>query len=288
MTNMKLGYIGVDSAKRAEWEALAKAIGFEFGADSDDQMLKLRIDGQHYRFVIHKAETEGLAHIGWDAGSRANLESQVARLEAAGVAVTREGADLCKQRQVQALASFNDPNGFRTELFFAPQVSNAALNTSSPLSGGFVTGDEGLGHAVFSSKDQQATKAFYTDVLGFRHSDSCRGFMNIEFLRCNTRHHSLALIQWPDGKTNFQHLMFQLESLDDLGRTHDRVQEAGFKVAASIGRHNEDKMLSYYFEGPSGFHIEIGWGAVSVTDEEQWTVSTYDSGSQWGHKWSRG
>src|ERR671912_560550 len=54
-----------------------------------------------------------------------------------------------------------------------------------------------IGHAVVNVIDLEASKRFYTDVLGFRISDVYEGNKmpgGMVFLRCNGDHHCLALI----------------------------------------------------------------------------------------------
>src|SRR3989337_2507192 len=54
-----------------------------------------------------------------------------------------------------------------------------------------------IGHAVINVTDLEASKRFYTDVLGFRISDVYEGNKmpgGMVFLRCNADHHCLALI----------------------------------------------------------------------------------------------
>src|SRR5205807_222696 len=50
----------------------------------------------------------------------------------------------------------------------------------------------------------------------------------------------------------------------------------------ALGRHPNDRMVSFYVRSPSGFEIEYGWGALEVG--EDWTVTQYDAVSVWGHK----
>ena len=61
-----------------------------------------------------------------------------------------------------------------------------------PMSG-FVTGEQGLGHVVLIVPDLAAAEAFYTDVLGFRLSDSVEAGLSLRFLHCAghaARHHT--------------------------------------------------------------------------------------------------
>jgi 2,3-dihydroxybiphenyl 1,2-dioxygenase len=284
MINLKLGYIGIESSKRQEWEKLAEVLGLGVSDESDGKTLLLRMDDRHHRIAIHDGPSDALQYVGWDAGSEATLDELVSRLKKHGAAVEEGSAELCRQRWVQQLYRFTDPNGFRMELFFNPQVRSGPFRTASPMQGNFVTRDEGFGHLVFNCPDMKASCAFYMDVLGFRKTDSVRPQPAMDFLRCNSRHHSLAFMELPI-KAGFQHLMLQLDELDDLGRCLDRAEKMGVPIVCTLGRHNVEQMLSFYLKAPSGFMVEVGWGAISVRDEASWSAKTYDPGSLWGHKW---
>ena len=86
----------------------------------------------------------------------------------------------------------------------------------------FVTGEQGLGHVVLSTTDDEASLRFYRDVLGFRLRDSMRLPPQmvgrpadgqpawLRFFGCNPRHHSLAFLPMPTP-TGIVHLMIEVE-----------------------------------------------------------------------------
>ena len=74
----------------------------------------------------------------------------------------------------------------------------------------------------------------------------------------------------------------QTATLDDLARSYERVHELGFDMALSVGRHTNDKELSYYARTPSGFEWEVGWNPI-VIDESTWEPTTHQGISIWGH-----
>jgi hypothetical protein len=77
--------------------------------------------------------------------------------------------------------------------------------------------------------------------------------------------------------------MLQLRSIDDVGATMYLVQDQGIEIAATLGRHTNDHMLSFYMRTPSGFEIEYGWGGREV-DDASWHVQTHHAPSIWGHR----
>ena len=53
--------------------------------------------------------------------------------------------------------------------------------------------------------------------------------------------------------------------MDDVGLAFDRALRGGVRITQTLGRHPNDRMFSFYAKTPSGFHFELGWGAVSYT-----------------------
>jgi len=76
--------------------------------------------------------------------------------------------------------------------------------------------------------------------------------------------------------------MLERNSLDDVGSTYYLCQEKKIPITASLGRHTNDKMLSFYMQNPSGFNVEYGWGGRLV-DDSTWVVQQHTEGSVWGH-----
>ena len=86
----------------------------------------------------------------------------------------------------------------------------------------------------------------------------------------------------PPSKKSINHLMLEVENIDDVFMTHDLVQASNYPVMISLGKHANDHMFSFYAASPSGFLIEVGWGGRPATHQsEYYTRDTY------GHVFSR-
>ncbi len=83
----------------------------------------------------------------------------------------------------------------------------------------------------------------------------------------------------PNKKLN--HIMLQMQTLDDVGSTYYLCQEKGVAFRMSLGRHGNDHMVSFYVITPSGWAIECGWGGRTV-DDATWQV-TNTPNDPWGH-----
>jgi len=124
--------------------------------------------------------------------------------------------------------------------------------------------------------------ALYQDVLRFRLSDFRSG--RLYFLGCNVRHHSLALAA--SGSASTHHFFLDLASLDDVGRSYDIARNAGCEIEAELGRHGNDRAVSFYVKNPSGYSTECGWGAIEV-DDATWVTHEFTRGDLWGHQRNR-
>jgi hypothetical protein len=104
----------------------------------------------------------------------------------------------------------------------------------------------------------------------------------LSFLGCNSRHHSIAIVDAPMDA--FHHFMVEVEELDMVGRAYDDVQERELQLVLTLGRHWNDHMTSFYVESPSGVAVEVGWGGRRI-DRATWTtVRGTTEFSFWGHK----
>ncbi len=275
-----LSYVGISSPEHEAWRTFGPEIlGAELAEDGPSGAVLLRVDDAPWRIVVHPGDTDRLDFLGWEVG--VPLDAAVSQLEEAGLSVLE--VDLGGERPATEVVWFVDPFGFRHEL--AGTLPSVAPFVPGRPMGGFVTGEQGLGHIVLIVPDLDEALAFYVEVLGFRLSDTIESFTSLRFLHCPghaSRHHTLALASVP-GMVGVHHLMLEVAAIDDVGRAFDLVRERGVPVAMDLGRHTNDLMTSFYVRTPSGFEIEYGAGGV-VIDDDSWEVAAYDSQSIWGHK----
>ena len=285
-----LGYLGLEVSDLDAWTAFAAEVLGLQASQRPDGTIDLRMDDYATRIRLHPGARDDLAYAGWEVRDERALDSLAERLAAAGREVLRGDEALAQDRRVAGLIRFTDPEGNAHEAFYGPlQRTNAPF--VSPLGVRFKTGRQGLGHLVLSCREKPAMMSFFLDTLGFRLSDHIHTEvtpgrpLKISFLRCNGRHHSLALAPVPIPK-KLVHLMVETQSVDDVGRALYRCLERNIHLSFTLGRHSNDEMLSFYPLSPSGFDIEYGWGGLEV-DDNAWHVLTHDANSAWGHVYQR-
>ena len=288
MSIESLGYLGFKVKDLDAWNAFATGVLGLMAAEPSGAVRRYRLDELSWRIAVEKGESDDLAFIGFEVAGPVELESLRTRLTEKGVAVSSGDKKLVAERGVLDLLTCKDPDGLTVEIFYGPTQRTEAPFTSSVGLTAFVTGAQGLGHAVLSTKDISTARHFYQDLLGFRLSDINKMQMNpkyrfdMEFFHCNPRHHTLALMPIPLPK-RLHHFMLQVPTIDAVGFALERAEAAGAPITATLGRHTNDHMVSFYMRTPAGFEVEFGTGAIEV-DEATWRVMRHEKPSSWGHK----
>lgn len=288
MSHLKnINYLIFGSRKLEQWQRFfTDFLGMPAQLQSDGS-LKARMDAQAYRFIVIPDDCEDLWAAGFQLGSRDALRAFEKHLQSQGVEYVRASRNELESRQVEDMIWFRDPQGLRLEVVCGPQELCEPVQL--PLvPGGFVTGEQGFGHIAITAEDLELCEHFYKDILGFALSDyivqNIQGFqIKFTFFHINPRHHTLALAGVPSPQ-RMHHFMVQVHGMDNVGRARERAIEQEIPIHMEIGRHPNDRMLSFYAMTPSGTNVEFGTDGLEIHDDSQWQVKTYDSISAWGHK----
>ncbi|MFC8515398.1 VOC family protein [Streptomyces sp. NPDC057257] len=284
-----LGYVVIETEHFDDWRRFGTdAIGMHHDPVSRD-LMRFRLDDQECRFLLRRGPAEDVVATGWHVDDHTAFEEIEARLRSHGVPAVRGSAEEAALRGVERLLRFPGPKGITQEIHTTPLASPDPLRM---LASGWVTGDSGMGHIAITSARPTRLRGYFDTVFDARLTDyideTISGVkLKIRFLRVNERHHSIAIaavrgLPIDPVRTRVQHLNIQAASLDDVARSYQRVHELGFEMALSVGRHTNDKELSYYARTPSGFEWEVGWNPV-VIDESTWQPTTHQGISDWGH-----
>lgn len=292
MTDLKsLGYITISTNDIERWRRFAFGVlGFAEGTGPDPSALYLRMDERAARLIVVPGETDRVLTIGWEVRDHAALQRVIATLETAGVPVKQLSVEDAEARRVEEVITFEDPAGTTLEVFHGAVLDHSPVVT--PFGARFVTGDQGMGHVVVPAMDFNGAFEFYTEVLGFRSRGAFRvplpkefGPVRVRFLGINERHHSLALVPAAHQRDpRLVHIMVEVDSLDAVGQALDRVNAEGFQLSSTLGRHTNDKMVSFYVRAPGDWDIEFGTDGMRV-DETYYTAEEITADSYWGHQW---
>lgn len=294
MTQIRgLGYLLVQSQDIPRWRELTvECLGMQEVDGPDEGALHLRMDERAARLVVSPGDTDQVLAVGWEVRDQFAVAAVGRAVEAAGVGVKVLAPEECDQRRVEAAIRFDDPAGTPTEVFFGPLLDHSPVLTGYGQE--FVTGAQGMGHVVLPTTQPEETVAFYTEVLGFLPRGAIRlggsgasgPARRVRFMGVNRRHHSLAVCPAPHGEApGLVHLMMEVDELDAVGRALDKVNKHGFSLSSTLGRHTNDKMVSFYVRAPGGWDLEYGCEGTLV-DEDWYTAEEITADSYWGHDWS--
>jgi 2,3-dihydroxybiphenyl 1,2-dioxygenase len=276
---MQVG-VGVPNLERFENFA-RELLGLSVSRSPDRTLTYLRPDRYHHRIAASTASEPILRYVNFDVGGPQQLADWQAKLTAAGIEWRRSTAAECVERHVSDFIEFKDPDGHRLALSHGFEVDNEPVRYSRDLK------VLRLGHVLLTVADTQRSHDFYTQVLGFRLSDWVCIDDNIRlcFLRCNERHHSVAFAPCLPGKSpRLQHVMLEVDSLDDVMRSYHFFRKRQAPIGMGPGRHINCQTVHVYVQTPAGFAVEFGWGHRRL-DEATHEPVIYPSGSPvdiWG------
>lgn len=291
-----LGYTVIESANPKKWhEYGTEVLGMAVAPVQSDDSIYFKMDARPYRFAIQPGKSERYLLSGWELANQQAFEDAKKTLSSAKIKYTEGDEALKKKRGVLGLISLADPSGNQMELYYGGGLDYAPF--VSPLGvSRFVTGDDGslgLGHVVLSAEKMDETYRFYTQILGFGDSDSMQvpnpdgSSSPIQFMHCNNpRHHSLALYGVPGAMfpAGCVHAMVEVATVDEVGLCLERVTQRNIHIFSTLGRHTNDRMLSFYMMTPSGFALEYGCQGRTLDWSTHTPTTTTGRGSLWGHE----
>lgn len=251
----------------------------------------LRMDNHPFRFMVEPGEQDRLLAVGLECRDENAWRRCCDALERAGHDPKPGEAAEATRRCVTDFVSMQDPSGNTVELYHGRRLDYHPFNSPAGV-GRFVTGDAatgdlGFGHAVLPAPDIKATISFYTGLLGLAVCDelllstppSKVVFMHAD----NPRQHSLALYDQPHP-AGAVHVMVEVATLDEVGLAMDRAKKAGHPIIATLGRHVNDNMCSFYVLAPGGIAFEYGYDGLLV-DWETYKPTVSTEGDLWGHEY---
>lgn len=286
-----MGYALIESNRIAEWRKFgAEGLGLHADQISADELV-FRMDNHARRLIISSGPAEDFVAVGWQAESETVITEIVSRLHGQGVETRQGTSEEARLRGVESFVQFVGPKRMLIELFTRPVLTDKPMKA---LVSGWITGDIGMGHLAITSTKPEAMLSFWKTCFDARLTDMIEATiggvqLDIEFLRINERHHSIAVAATKGRRldpirTKVQHMNLEVLSMDDMTNAYIRCRKLGFRVAMGVGLHTNDKDLSFYVITPSGFQIECGWNPILVQDESTWTPKVHQGISFWGHQ----
>ena len=213
----------------------------------------LTTGSDHHSVVIRRGEPDARARLGFEISG--SLDETAGRLRAAGIDVERRSdaepgteADLVIRE-------------YGTDTPLTLSTAQRPSGTPSVLSGRPAK----LGHVASYVTDLPTSQRFYLEVLGFRWSDLIGDFFT--FLRCNTDHHAINLMQSTKLAGLF-HVAFEMRDMLHLKDQLDHLSTRGHELLWGPGRHGVGHNIFTYHRDPDGNIIELFTELDLIADEE--------------------
>ena len=273
----ELGYMGLGVKDLAAWKDFAANImGFDVTDDGEGDRCYLRMDYWHHRLVLHADDSDDLTYLGFRVAGVEEFDEMQHQLTTAEIPYRVGSEEEAAERRVLAVLKLNDPNGNPIEIFHGPEVQySKPFHPGRRMHGRFKTGTGGLGHCIIHEPDTSTAYNFFK-ALGMRGGVEYKIRMGDQvvaptFMHCNDRDHSVAF-GVGDGKHRLNHIMIEVENADDVGLTYDLVRKQKVPVHILPGKHSNDHMFSFYFQNPSGWMFEYGYGGRPATHQSEYYV----------------
>ena len=243
----RLGTADLDSSV-----AFAKdLIGLE-EVDRADGQVYLRGDHRDHNICYFSGDpndhTFGLEVETFDA-----LDAAATTLRDAGVDVRRGSDAEAAARRVMGFINFNDPTGNSVDLVVRPFHSGRRY---------FPSRDAGItefSHIGIKTNDAARDEKFWSGLFNIRANDRIGDAALMSF---DEVHHRIAL--FPTDHAGIQHINFQVESIDDIMRSHYFLTERQVQIRFGPGRHPTSGAMFLYYEGPDGMTYEYSSGVRNV------------------------
>ncbi len=242
--------------------------------DGEDDQLFVSLDKYHHRLAIYPADNPGIRTITWEVFNRMDFLKIAKKLEEYNTDYTILSPVESKNKQVKQCLYFYDPAGYRVEIAYGPYVTQPQLKNRG------IIDVMDMVHVTLAVKEEYFKKnvEFYEEVLGFHISDWVGD--NIVFTRCSENHHNLAMSAMKEVTRSFRHVMFEVETMDDLMKMYYRAKSLG-KDVRGPNRHGNCKTMEIYtrIPGVEG-DVEIGYGHKKIPNDADWEVVVYPFGQK--------
>lgn len=260
----ELAYIVIDEGDVEAWSGFGtQLLGFEVQRHRSVLTMKMDLSPPRY-FVLERKSNSSYPTLGWLTADADTLDVIGTRLKDFAISSSPLADVDLRFRQAAGGLRFVCHNGISHEIVYG-RGDGAPYQPTSDVTG-FVTGEGGMGHTAWLIPDIAAMDRLMLGALGMTLREEISA-PNVQghFYGCNPRHHSLAA--FGNRELHLEHVMVEMNELDDVGRAMDRCDALGYKLLQPLGRHRTDHMVSFYVETPSGFGMEIGFDGVLCGDD---------------------
>ena len=228
-------------------------VGLEI-SDRADGAIFLRSSAEHHCLCLYPGTERKLHHVGLEVHDAAALDTVRQELAQHDLEATPTEFD---HPGIGESICCRDPDGNLLEFYTGMQQLDQALAPREvrPIK---------FGHITFHTIDLPRSVAFYTDVLGFRISDTVAGDA-LAWLRCNQDHHGIAFLN--DGQSKVNHYCLDMADWHAFKVMCDHLKRHHVPIMYGPSRHGPGDNIFIYIPDPSGNIMELSTEMVQIWDE---------------------
>lgn len=216
--------------------------------------------GEHHIMALHERPQAALMSLKFAAPDKQAVDALHAQATAFGAAVVAAPADMPAEAGGGYGFALETPEGHKITISSdVARHGDIGEDRSTPVK---------LTHVVLNTTRPDDQMAFFSDLLGFRLSDT-NGRMN--FLRCSKDHHAIATAEGSGPGLN--HMAFEMDSFDSLMRGCGRLKANDVNLEWGVGRHGPGDNIFAYFVEPNGFVTEYA-AEVEQIEEDNYKPGT--------------
>lgn len=201
-----------------------------------------------------------LHHVSFAVDTDAELAAMAARLQMSGIELSFEPRDGAPD--LGDSLWLNDPDGNRVEIAVMPDELYTAVAANRKTRRSLLR-PYTLQHISLRTQRLEEMVEFYTEALGFDISDWL--LRERAWLRCNSDHHSLVLVE---GQSGIENIGFTIADGSELLRWADYLSHQQVPILWGPGRHGVGDDLFLHFPDSDGLHVELSAGLRQYFDRD--------------------
>ncbi|HKQ83391.1 MAG TPA: VOC family protein [Steroidobacteraceae bacterium] len=244
----KVGYVALnvtDVARTTEFAT--KTFALENTGQGPNGERFLSCGPEHHDVVLYPAKDPGLLRGAFELETPEDVERAHAHFETLGLKPTWLAQE---EKEVLGLGVWpvfrvRDPVVGMCFEYYSKMMFRARARAQGP------TNFKHLGHFGINVPNVREATEFAVKNMGFLPSDILGHYVGT-LMRAfpNPNHHSFAYLPARDGKKQFNHVAFMVESIDDIGKLFNRIEAHNVGRAFGIGRHPTSGSIHLYIFDP--------------------------------------
>jgi 2,3-dihydroxy-p-cumate/2,3-dihydroxybenzoate 3,4-dioxygenase len=254
----RVGYVALNVTDIERTHAFATDVfGLDHAGTGPAGERLYRCGTEHHSVVLYPADEPAYVRAGWELESEEDVGRAFHHMQAIGLNPQRLG------KEERAVLGLNLSEAFRVR----EPVNGvcfeyyARMQTVARPRVNILTNFQHFGHVGVATPKVMESANYLMDHFGFIASDYV-GDGVVVFMRPFPvpDHHGFGYLPAREGKHQFNHLAFMVESIDDIGKLFNRIEAYNVPRAFGIGRHPTSGSIHLYINDPDGMIWEYTLG----------------------------